>query len=298
MKATDVSGLGRNDFGASTIAGGSHPVKRRVGSFFSLLLAACLMAGLASASPAEDAQAAFDQGDFKRAFAIWYPLAEQGQPDAEYGLGRIYTNGYGRAQDYGAALKWFRSALAHGNVDANNGIGFLYVVGGGVPQDDARAAKYFRVAAEHGMATAQFNLAWMYQKGSGVPKDYAEAFYWYKLAADQGLADAQSNLGDMYYKGIGIAADYPKAAELYRLAAEQGLARAEQSLGAFYAYGLGVPRDYVQAHKWLSLSILHTAEASRRNAIKAVRDRCAAKMTAEQIAEATRLAAEWRPRAP
>jgi uncharacterized protein len=52
-----------------------------------------------------------------------------------------------------------------------------------------------------------------------------------------------------------------------------------------------VPRDYVRAHKWLNLS------AARGNnfAIK-YRDNIAERMTPAQIAEAQKLAREWKPK--
>jgi len=86
----------------------------------------------------------------------------------------------------------------------------------------------------------------------------------------------------------------------YAKAAERGDASAQNNLGSMYAAGKAVARDLVQAHKWYALAAAHFApdEASFRE--KAVRnaDSIAAKMTPEQIAEAQRLAREWRPSSP
>ena len=62
-----------------------------------------------------------------------------------------------------------------------------------------------------------------------------------------------------------------------------------------YAGGRGVPRDSVQAHMWLNLA------ASRESGTKAksyaeARDTVAGRMTPQQIAEAQRLAREWKPK--
>jgi len=51
-----------------------------------------------------------------------------------------------------------------------------------------------------------------------------------------------------------------------------------------------VPQDYAQAHKWFNL-----AAASGDADAVSNRDRVAAKMTPAQIAEAQRLASEWKP---
>jgi len=101
-----------------------------------------------------------------------------------------------------------------------------------------------------------------YEKGQGVPKDYAEAMQWYRKAAEQGLASAQNNLGFMY------------------------------------SLGHGAPQDYVEAYKWFNLAAAHfpASETENRKTALGNRDRVAAAMTAAQIAEAQRLASEWKPK--
>jgi TPR repeat protein len=65
-----------------------------------------------------------------------------------------------------------------------------------------------------------------------------------------------------------------------------------------YAKGEGVPQDYVQAHKWFNLAASRFPASEKENRDKAVenRDRIAAKMTPAQIAEAQKLAREWKPK--
>jgi uncharacterized protein len=61
-----------------------------------------------------------------------------------------------------------------------------------------------------------------------------------------------------------------------------------------YKSGDGIPQDYVQAHKWLNLTAATpTDKPTRDKAVKA-RDRVAAQMTPAQIAEAQKLAREWK----
>ena len=82
----------------------------------------------------------------------------------------------------------------------------------------------------------------------------------------------------------------------YRLAADQGHAAAQFNLGVMYANGEGVPQDYVKAHMWFNLAGAQTTGSDREGAVKA-RDAVAENMTSEQIAEAQRLAREWKPTA-
>ena len=130
----------------------------------------------------------------------------------------------------------------------------------------------------------------MYANGQGVSQDFAEAVKWTRLAADQGNAWAQHNMGVIYANGWGVPEDHAEAVKWYRLAAEQGHDFAQFSLGNMYRLGQCVPQDNVQAYKWFDLS------ASRNVGAFVNRDRVAAKMTPAQIAEAQKLAREWKPK--
>ncbi len=58
-----------------------------------------------------------------------------------------------------------------------------------------------------------------------------------------------------------------------------------------YSQGLGVPKDSVQAYMWLNLA----AARGNEKAFKS-RDLLEILMTPAQLAEAQRLAREWRPK--
>jgi len=157
--------------------------------------------------------------------------------------------------------------------------------------DYATALRIMRELAEQGDAGAQYNLGFMYEKGQGVTRDYAEAMRWYRKAADQGDAGAQYNLGLMYDKGQGVAQDFAEAVRWYRKAADQGYAGAQAILGLMYGKGQGVTRDYVQAHMWSNLAAAQGDERASK-----IRDIIAKSITAEQIAQAKKLAREWKPK--
>ncbi len=119
--------------------------------------------------------------------------------------------------------------------------------------------------------------------------DYATELQKWRPLAEQGDAEAQTYLGNMYRRGAGVPQDYQEAVRLYRLAAEQGHAKAQFNLGRMYAKGRGVPKDHVQAHMWLSLAAAQGDKRAPKH-----RDRLAKKMTPAQVAEAQRLAREWK----
>jgi TPR repeat protein len=176
----------------------------------------------------------------------------------------------------------------------NLGRAYAFGDGQGVPQDDAKAAKWFRKAADQGLASAQLSLGFMNELGQGVPEDDVEAARWYRKAADQGVAEAQASLGTMYSEGRGVPRNYAKALIWYRKAADQGEPAAQCDLGRSYELGRGVAQDYVFAHMWYNLAASRSTGRKQKE-WSGLRDSLAAKMTASQIAEAQRLAREWKP---
>ena len=84
--------------------------------------------------------------------------------------------------------------------------------------------------------------------------------------------------------------DYATAVRLIRPLAEQGDANAQYNLGVFYDNGLDVPQDRVSAYMWFSLSAAQGKEGAAT-----FRDLIARLMTPAQIAEAQKLAREWKP---
>ena len=87
-----------------------------------------------------------------------------------------------------------------------------------------------------------------------------------------------------------MSQDYAEALKWSRKAADQGHAPAQYNLGVMYRNGRGVPQDYVRAHIWFSLSAAQGDQDAVEN-----RDLAARHMTPAQIAEAQKLAREWKP---
>jgi hypothetical protein len=121
-----------------------------------------------------------------------------------------------------------------------------------------RAAQIFLPLAEQRDGRAQTYLGVMYLRGQGVPQNFAVAAYWLHLASAAGVPTAQYFFGLMNDKGQ------------------------------------GVPQDFVLAQAWLNLAVAH-AEPRLRSRWVLIRDAVASKMSEWQLAEARRLAYEWRP---
>ena len=152
-----------------------------------------------------------------------------------------------------------------------------------------RAAKWWRLAADQGHTFAQYNLGTLYDNGKGVPQNKAEALKWYHLAAERGNDGAQFNVGVLHFAGVAVSENRIEAAKWFRRAADQGHIGAQVYLGLCYATGLGVPQDNIQAYMWLSLAAARGDQDAISN-----RNRVAQQMTPAQIAEAQKLAVEWK----
>ncbi len=114
---------------------------------------------------------------------------------------------------------------------------------------------------------------------------------WFRKAAEQGNVEAQLQLASCYGTGEGVAnKDHSEAVKWYRKAAEQGNAEGQCGLGSYYKIGLGVPKDDVLAYMWVNLAAVSGNEHARR-----FREELEKRMTGEQIAEAQRLARNWKP---
>jgi hypothetical protein len=100
--------------------------------------------------------------------------------------------------------------------------------------------------------------------------------------------------------------------KLMRKSAEQGDVGAQLNLGSVYAEGRDITQDCVQAYMWLTLAaagsenqivnspaipgdVVAEAMKRRQEVATASRDSIAKKMTSGQIADAQRLAREWKP---
>jgi len=118
--------------------------------------------------------------------------------------------------------------------------------------------------------------------------DYETALKKFLPLAKQGLAAAQLNLGLMYANGQGGPQDYTEARKWYRRVADQGDAGAQHNLGVMYYEGQGGPKDYVLAYMWLTLAAAQDAKFTE------ARDLLKKELTPDQLAEAQRLAREWK----
>lgn len=250
--------------------------------------------------------------------------AQAGDSAAMAELGREFLHGTRRAKDPAQAMRWFLKGARAGNALSQVGVGFLLSNGIGCPVDKTGAGEWFRRAADQGNAKGQHNLAVLLKEGFLGPGKMPEALEWFTKAAEQGLVESQAMLGEMYYlsadgvsqdfaraavwlekaaaaghnpsrTGYGsmlrfgnkIPADKARALALFREAAEEGYAKAMCQLADMLAGGEGTERQPVRAAAWYFKAASLDEDAGKTGWAEMEKT-----LTAEQLAEARRIAAE------
>src|SRR4029078_12814415 len=92
------------------------------------LVVAMIAAVVAAPLPAQSVKAgidAWERADYPGAVAIWRPLSEGGDADAQFNIGHAYRLGRGVPLDLAAAKIWFERAARSGHLDAQTTLGLL-----------------------------------------------------------------------------------------------------------------------------------------------------------------------------
>lgn len=160
-------------------------------------LVAAVMAALAAAPlSAQSVRAgieAWQRADYSGAIAIWRPLAEKGDADAQFNLGQAYRLGRGVATNLARSKSWFERAAAGGHVDAQTTLGLLLFQNG----DQAQGLKWLKLAAEQGEARALLVYGTALFNGDDVIQNQVLGYAYVSRAAAQGLAPAKDTLAQL-----------------------------------------------------------------------------------------------------
>ena len=118
------------------------------------VLALVLAGGAARADDFRLGLSAFNRAEYAESLRRWGPLAEQGNADAQAGLGYLYYHGLGVRQDYAQAANWFRRAAEQGQPEAQAFLGTLFYNGVGVKRSYIQAYKWCDLAQSNGAQQA------------------------------------------------------------------------------------------------------------------------------------------------
>ena len=183
---------------------------------------------IAHAGDLEAGLVAYQKQDYAQALLLLHPLAEQGEPVAQYTLGQMYRRGRGFIPSLAEALPWLQQAASAKYPPAQIALGQMYEAGEGVPQDLEAAAQWFQKAAESGSAKAQLQLGVHYIRIE-AGRDFDQAATWLKRAAQQNEPEAQYFLARLLLDGR-IAQDRAEAMLWFFRAGTQGHAPSQRFL--------------------------------------------------------------------
>ena len=194
---------------------------------------------LALACPAhaalQDGLDALRRGDYEAAARTLKPLADRGDPEAQYRVGLMYEYGKGFPLDKTEAAMWIHRAAGQNHPAAQTELGILLTLGEGIAKDDGQAVEWFRKGANQGNATAQYNLALLLAKGVAGKPDLPQVIAWFQKAAAQGMAPAQTKIGIAYEFGEGVAKNPVLAYASYVIATGNGDKQAAEKRDAIAA---------------------------------------------------------------
>gem|GEM_PF-1995387 len=113
-----------------------------------------LLTTVASAGDFETASAAYQEGNYLKARAMFEQLAQEGDVKAQVKFAQMLDKGQGGAKSYKKAILWYRQAAVRSYPEAQYYMGVKYINGHGVPKNEIVAYAWFAVALDNGYAKA------------------------------------------------------------------------------------------------------------------------------------------------
>ena len=229
---------------------------------------AAMLGGLAGCATANYTKGMkhYKPDDVAAAVRELQPLAEQGNPEAQFNLSSLYYQGLGVPQDYREAVRWMRKAAEQGYLFAQTTLGSLYAEGlhKVIEKDPSQALMWFILAAGQGdreamelrdaiaerMTPSQIAEAQRLAREFKPQNIHTQSLRKFKALGEQGDAAAQFKVGLIYYFGQGVPRDYLESLHWFKKAARQGHPLAQYNAGYMHEKGEGTPQDYVEAAKY------------------------------------------------
>jgi hypothetical protein len=100
--------------------------------------------------------AAYEAKDYKRAMAVWLPLAEAGHAEAQFRVGRLHGEGESIAKDETVAATWYRKAAEQGHALGQVALGDCLWHGRGVAMSSPEASRPNFVEYRHAAPLDQY----------------------------------------------------------------------------------------------------------------------------------------------
>ncbi len=159
----------------------------------SAMFAALLLAAAPAAADVKAGVDLYKRGDYAGALKEWRPLADRGDPDAQFNLAQAYRLGRGVPANLTTAIDLYTKAARQDHVEAGGLLGLTLFQNG----KRKEAMPWLDKAAKSGDAAAQYLYGTSLFNGDLVGKDPVRAYALMTQAAAQGFTPARSALADM-----------------------------------------------------------------------------------------------------
>ena len=194
-------------------------------------------------SESGDAEAQYQLADYyckiyknpEKSFELYKQSAEQGNPEAQYAVGKIYLDG---PEEVFKKLKCPTKSE-------------IYYDGEKVVKDPKKAIYWLKKSAEQGYAKAQHELGEYYYNETA---DYKEAEFWLRKSDEQGHPLSPYYLATMYEEGCIEEKNPEEKIDLLKKSANRGSAAAQYYLGKMYYEGEEIDKNCKEAVYWLNES--------------------------------------------
>jgi TPR repeat protein len=136
---------------------------------------------------------AWQKGDYREAVSIWQPLADRGDPDAQFNMAQAFRLGRGVKANAATARGLLEKAANQGHLESRTVLGLLLLQGG----DQLPAMKWLKSAAEDGEPRAMLVYGTALVNGDGVTQDRLLGYAFVHRAVFKGLKSAQATLDSL-----------------------------------------------------------------------------------------------------
>lgn len=231
-----------------------------------------------------DAVSLFEKQQYEEAYSIFLPLANNGNPTAEYFVGLCFRKGIFIKENQKEAFKWFLSSAEHGFLESQYIVAYSYLEYPGMAGTPLSEVE--RNGFETKMDDNPHYIPFFHCEGVGVEPDSNKSFEWMLKAAVQGHKNAinqlpsyiilheisrenrailykwieeeiQNNNSEvLYIKGEILQDGWNKleeALDSYKKAYELGCMKAIDRIGELYENKDGETHNYSEALKWYTL---------------------------------------------
>ncbi len=237
--------------------------------------------------------------DDAKAVALYRQAADAGLASAQVSLGAAYFTGKGGlVKDETQALYWYDKAAGQNDPSVLSHLAMMFLFGTNASKNAKKSYELKVRGANLGDKLALADLCTLYESLDVPVHSEPTKASWCIKAAEAGDIDAQDVLSTLYLSGEGVPKDDGKAAEMAIKAASQGVAKAQYRAGLLFSSGRGVVADNVIAYAWANLAAGSVNIGDKLIGVVAGaashRDKLARSMSPEDIAEAQRLASNWK----